>query len=167
MIYGKLESLTYSTDPTQGIRIAFGAFVFVIAIVPATIVAVQWLSRSDGPEPSMSPWSILPAAVIALWGLWQVTWRERVTIEPHDKTLIWSQSLGGVELKRIVWKWEDIGAIEVLNNNGGFKLQGYSAQVTGPRGTRELLSYLDSASVLPKELRETSRLLNRSIELPK
>jgi len=166
MISERLESLTYSTDGTQGLRIAFGAFVCLLALVPSTIVAVQALSRSGGTGPRTDPWSIVPGVMIALWGLWHVTWRERVIIDPHEKTIIWRQSVGDIELRRIVWRWDEVAAIQIRSNNGGFKLQGYSAQVTGPRGTRELLSYLDSPRSLPEEIRETSRLLERPLELP-
>jgi len=159
-----VEPLSYSTDGTQGIRVAFGVFVFLVALVPSSIVAAQWLSYSgQGAEPMTSAGSLIPGAAIMLYGLWVITHRERVVIDPRARTLTWIASGFGVTLKATEWSFDDVTDIELVRSSG-VRNTGCFAQVKGPRGARMLLSYFRSTTLPPHALKETSRMIGKPLE---
>ena len=159
------RTLTYSTDGTQAGRVAFGVFVFLVALAPTSIVAIQTVRPSILGPPSTDPLSILPGSLLALWGLWSAAVRDRVTVDEQTKTLRWSRSIFSIVLRTVVWDWGEITAIEIRRNPSAVRSAGYCAQVTGTRGTRELLSYFHSRHLIPKPIRETSRLLGLSLQI--
>jgi hypothetical protein len=160
-------SMTISTVGGRGIYVAFGVFVFLIAALPTSIVGVQWLDyvRHGGEEPNTGAGAIVPGALIVLFGLWLTARRDLLTVDPVARTLTWKLVAFGVTLKSESWRWDEVDTIEVVSNSA-IKNQGYSALVTGPRGTRTLLDYLHSASLFPDEIREISRLLGKPIKKP-
>ena len=156
--------LTYSTHRTAGIRTAFGLLVFLGAGIPTAIVALQWLAPTAGRAPLTDPWAIVPGTLIMMWGAWAAAARERVTVDEYARTLRWTRSIFRLTLSTTVWQREDIETIRVHENNAGLRSGGYGADVTGAKGTRELLDYFHSPHPLPEELRETSRLLGMTIQ---
>ncbi len=163
----KETAVTLSVVGGRGGYVAFGLFVFFIAALPTSIVSVQWLDyvRHGGEEPHTGAGSIVPGALVALYGLWLVARRDLLTVDPVARTLTWALVAFGATLKSETWRFEEVETMEVVSN-GSFKNQGYSAVVSGPRGTRTVLDYLHSPSLFPPEIREIGRLLDQPIKKP-
>ena len=156
------ETLSYETEPRK-VVIAFGVLIVCSALVPTLIVLVQFLSWSEGDPPlHTNPASIVPGLLLALWGGWLATHHRRVSVDRHARSLTWISYAFGLRLRSVRWQASDIVGIRVAKN-GGVKPSGYCALVTGPLGTRTLLSYFHGGSA-PSNIYKTARLLGIKIE---
>ena len=156
------DTLSYETEP-RGLMVGFGVFVVLIALVPSTIVFVQYVSWSAGDPPlHTDPLSIVPGLLLALWGAWLATHHVRVSVERSDRSLTWVSYAFGLRLRTVHWHATEIARIRVASN-GGVKPSGYSASVSGPLGTRTLLGYFHGSSP-PRQIRDTARALGVELE---
>ncbi len=154
--------LTFSVEGTQGLRKAFGVFVTLIAMLPTTIVAVQWIEYSlhggTENEPSTGAGAIVPGLLLALWGFWQAVYRASVTFDPFTRKIEWRVTALGFVFRKWTWTFDEVTAIE-FRSNSSYRLQGSSAFLTCARESREILGYFHSQHLPPPELEEVSGML--------
>jgi hypothetical protein len=153
------KTLTFSTTGSYAITIAYGAFIILIALIPSSIVAVQWLLPPH--QPSTDPASILPGIAVMLWGLKIMTMRENVTVNPEEASLTWKRSVFGVTWQTVTYRREEIDTIETTWTTG-IKYGNYTFITRGHRFSRVLLD--GTHDKFPHEVQETARLLNIPIQ---
>ncbi len=154
------STLSYVTEP-RGLAIAFGVFFACVALVPTTIVAVQFFTWTGEKSLPTDPFSVIPGFLLALWGGWLATHHQRVTVDRNARSLTWVSYAFGLQLRTVSWQRDEIVSIRVARNRG-VKPGGYSAQVSGPLGTRTLLGYFQRS--IPTDIRDTARALGLEVE---
>jgi hypothetical protein len=152
------DAFAFATDESSSIKLkaAFGFLVATCALVPTAIVAAQWITRGAGPEPQTSAWSIVPGALIVLWGITVAMRRERVVVDTKARTLAWVTTAFGFPYRVTTWPWGEVRDLQVVVNNS-LRSAGRRADACGPQRRRTVFHYFHSSP--PQEVVQLAKLL--------
>lgn len=153
------EPLVFFTESSYVLRIGFGAFVFLVTLVPSCIVAYQWLW--SGEPPSTSPGSLIPAGAIMVWAIWGMTHWMRVTVDPASESIVWEAYGFGLRWWTVKRLRSEIECIETTKIRG-INFWYYEFVVRGSGHRRVLFSGTKNSG--PWVVRETSRRLGIPLE---
>jgi hypothetical protein len=152
------DTFAFATDESSAIKLkaAFGFLVATFALVPTVIVAAQWLTRGSGPEPQTSAWSIVPGALIVLWGITFAMRRERLVVDAKARTLAWVTTAFGFPYRVTTWPWSEVRDLQVAVNSG-LRSAGRRADACGPQRRRTVFHYFHSSP--PQEVVQLAKVL--------